>query len=110
MGDFNANGSSLSHALRGIKTFWGTNPDQFADWYKKASFTLSIARPDVFYILEGQARPSVATAGATSSSQGSLQQRQAAYDRTNQDLLAILYFITEIPAALLVTKHAEGIR
>lgn len=106
MGDFHANGSSLSNALRGIKPFSGTKPDQFDDWYKKACFTLSIARPDVFHILEGQARPSTTTSGATES----LEQRQAAYDRANQDLFAILYLITEKPAALLVTKHAEGAR
>ena len=90
MGDFNVNGSRLSHTLRGMKPFSGTNPDQFDDWYKKAYFTLSIARPDLFHILEGQARPSTATSGATES----LEQRQAAYDRVNQDLLG---FSTSIP-------------
>lgn len=44
------------------------------------------------------------------------QQRQAAHDRANQDILPtsyyinILYFDTEKPAILLVTKHAEGAR
>ena len=68
---------------------------------------MSIARPDVFHtLLEGQARPSTTTSAATES----LEQRQAAYDRANQDLFAILYLIAEKPAALLVRKHAEGAR
>ena len=90
MGDFNVNGSSLSHALRDITPFSGTNPDQFDDWYKKSCLTLSIARPGVLHILEGQAKPSATSSGATES----LEQRQAAYDRTNQDQFAILYLIS----------------
>ena len=106
MSDSHVNGSNLFSALRGIKPFSGTNPDQFDGWYKKACFRLSIARPDVFHVLEGQARLNTTTSGAT----GSLEERQAAYDRDNQDLFAIIYLITEKPAALLVTKHAEGTR
>jgi len=38
MGDFNVNGSSLSHALRGVKPVRGSDPDQFDEWYKKVCF------------------------------------------------------------------------
>ena len=72
MGDSHANGSSPSYALRGIKYFTGANHDQFGDWYKKACFTLSIARPDVFYVLEGQTRPNTTTSGATESGAAAL--------------------------------------
>ena len=109
MGDFNATGS-LPSALRGMKSFSCTNPDQFDDWYQKACSTLSIVRPDVFHILEGQARPSITIMRSAASSQESLELRQFAYDRANQYVFAILYLIAEEPAALLVTKRAEGAR
>lgn len=99
---------SLSSALRGTTLFSGPNPDQCDYWYRKTCFTLSIARPDIYRKLKGQARLSTTTTGARASSQKSLEQRQAPYDRANQDQFAILYVITENPAALLVTKHAEG--
>ena len=35
---------------------------------------------------------------------------QAEFDKANQDLYAILFLITEKPASLLVTKHAQDIR
>ena len=50
MSDVNTAGT-FSNAMRGIKTFSGTNPDQFGDWYKSTCFTLNIARPDAFPIL-----------------------------------------------------------
>ena len=37
---------------------------------------------------------------------GALLQRQSAYDRTNQDLCAILYLVTDKAAALLAAIHA----
>lgn len=62
----------------------------------------------VCHILGGQARPSITTTGATTSSQESLEKRQTAHDRASQDIFAILLLITEKPQALLVTQHAEG--
>ena len=87
---FGAESYTATSWLSPTDNFSGRNPDQFDDWYKKSCLTLSIARPGVLHILEGQAKPSATSSGATES----LEQRQAAYDRTNQDQFAILYLIS----------------
>lgn len=76
----------------------------------KRSASRCIAHPDVFYILEGQAIPSITTTGTAAYWQESLEQRKAAYDRAGEDFFSVVYLSTEETAALLVTKHAEGAR
>ena len=46
------------------------------------------------------------TPGFLDTTGGTLQQRQAAFDRANQDLYAILYLATDKAAALLVAMNA----
>ena len=79
-------------------------------------------RPDMFVVMEGQARPTekgcgedehkdrrtapLLTAGLLYSAGGTLSQRQAAFDRANVELYVILYLVTDKAAALLVAAHA----
>lgn len=65
MSDFNANGGLPFQRIEGykVKPFSGTNSEQFDGWRKTACFTFSIARPDVFHMLEGQAMTSIMMSG-----------------------------------------------
>ena len=100
MGDGSTN--DIIYILKGLKNFTGKNPEEFADWLKKFSFILSFRRTDMYNIIEGQQRPA--------SSTDTLTTEQAAFDQANKDLYAILFLVTEKPAALLVAKHAEDSR
>ena len=91
-----------------------------------SGFILSIQRPVIFAVMEGQTRPTeetdvagtdgadagrispapLFTPGFLDTTGGTLQQRQTAFDRANQDLYAILYLATDKAAALLVAIHA----
>ena len=93
---------------------------------RQASFILSIQRPEIFAVMEGQIKPTkepddagtdgadtgrispapLFTPGFLDTTGGTLQQRQAAFDRANQDLYAILYLATDKAAALLVAMNA----
>lgn len=89
MRPFNINGN-LTNALRSIKPFSGTNPGNFGGCYKEACITLSISRREVFHMLGVQVRPTtIATSGATTTPQVSLEHRQAEYDRANQHICYI---------------------
>lgn len=54
LGHFDIN-SSLSRALRDIPPFSGTNPTRLMTGTKRSASRSSIARPDVYHTLEGQA-------------------------------------------------------
>ena len=75
-------------------------------------------RPDICAVMKGQARPTedtdqaegtapLLTPGITYTAGGTLQQRQAAFDRVNQDLYVILYLVTDKAEALLVAIHTS---
>jgi len=88
--------------LKGIKIFTGKKPEEFPDWLKKFSLLLSFRRRDLYDIIEGAQRPASDTTTITLE--------QAAFDQANEDLYAILFLVTEKPAALLVAKHADDSR
>ena len=90
--------------MRGMRIFKGDDPADFQHWLKKISLILSFQRPDMFDIMEGKERPVVIGDSTEDASD------QAAFGKANQNLYAILFLITEKPASLLVTKHAEDIR
>ena len=113
MGDSNITSNvtgNLINVMRGIKSYNGEKLEDFSDWRKKTGFTLSIQRPDIFDVMEGQVRPTEEThnAGTDGEDTGSiapaplfipgfvdttgraLQQRHTAFDRANQDLYVYL--------------------
>ena len=107
--------SNLIYAVRGIKSYTGERPEDFADWHRKTGFILNMQRHDIFAVIEGQARikeehaeetAPLQTPGLLYTPRNTLLQRQSAYDRANQDLYAILYLVTDKAAALLVAIHA----
>ena len=107
--------SNLIYAVRGIKSYTGERPEDFADWHRKTGFILNMQRHDIFAVIEGQARikeehaeetAPLQTPGLLYTPRNTLLQRQSAYDRANQDLYAILYLVTDKAAALLVAVHA----
>ena len=59
MGDGSTN--DIIYILKGLKSFTGKNPEEFADWLKKFSFILSFRRTDMYNIIEGQQRPTSST-------------------------------------------------
>ena len=103
-----------------------SNTEDFSDWRKKTGFVLSIQRPGIFAVMEGQIRATeetndagtdgadtrrispapLFTPGFLDTTGGILQKRQTAFDRANQDLYAILYLETDKAATLLVVMHA----
>ena len=100
MGETSSN--DIVAVLKGLKVFTGQKPEEFADWLKKFSLLLSFRRRDMYDIIEGQQRPTSTT--------NTLTKEQADFDQSNKDLYALLFLVTEKPAALLVTKHATDIR
>ena len=113
----NNTNSNRMNAVRGITSYAGEKPEDFADWHRKAGFIISMQRPDIFAVMEGQSRPTeeadqaedtapLLTPGLLYTAGGTLLQRQAEFDRANQDLYAILYLVTDKAAALLVAIHA----
>ena len=110
-----ATNCNLINAMRGIESYTGERPEDCADLHRKTSFILSMQRPDIFAVMEGQARLTeeqdeeavpLLTPGLLYAPGGTLLQHQSAYDRANQDLYAILYLMTDKAAALLVAIHA----
>ncbi len=108
------NNGNLANATRGLKPFSGKDPTLFENWYEKTSIMLSISRPDIHNVMEGQIRPVAGTsednamASLLSTTVATLAQRQAAYDRADHELFAILSLVTEEPASYLVRKHRKG--
>ena len=110
-----ATNCNLINAVRGIESYTGERPEDCADLHRKTSFILSMQRPDIFAVMEGQARLTeeqdeeavpLLTPGLLYAPGGTLLQRQSAYDRGNENLYAILYLVTDKAAALLVAIHA----
>ena len=47
--------------MRGIKSNTGEKTENFSDWRQKTGVILSIQRPDIFAVMEGQIRPTEET-------------------------------------------------
>ena len=60
----NNTNSNLINAVRGIKPSTGEKQEQIGNWDRKAGFILSMQRPDIFAVMEGQARPTGADSGS----------------------------------------------
>ena len=80
------------------------------DWYGKAFTVISLTLPEILELMAGRTRPTTGSNGGGTAA--ALARTQAAYDKANQDLHAILSMVTEAPASFLVSKHKEttGIR
>ena len=98
--------SNVINVVRSTKSYTGEKLEDFGDWHRKAGFILSMQHPDIFAVMEGQARPTeetdqveetapLQTPGVLYAPGGTLLQRQAAYDRANQDMYAILYLVMD---------------
>ena len=113
-----ATNCNLINAVRGIESYTGERPEDCADLHRKTSFILSMQRPDIFAVMEGQARLTeeqdeeavpLLTPGLLYAPGGTLLQHQSAYDRANQDLYAILYLVTDKAEALLVAMDTTSV-
>ena len=49
--------SNLINDVRGIESYTSEKPAGFGDWRREAWFIFSMQRPDIFTVMEGQARP-----------------------------------------------------
>lgn len=103
------NSGTLTTAIKGLGKFDGRKPGEFRDRHKRMAVVLGVTRRDIASIMKGKARPSESTpdTGATDA-QASLDKATAEFDKANEDLYAILYLLTEKPAALLVSKHEDA--
>ena len=105
--------NNLTNTIEGLKKFEGRNPTLFRDWHTKLAVVLGVTRRDIASLIKGRTRPteeSPATGispalGGAQQAQDTLQQSTASFDRANEDLYAILFLLTEKPAAILVLKH-----
>jgi len=101
--------NNLTNAIKGLRKFDGRNPSLFRDWHKKLAVVLGVTRRDIANLIKGRARPTeesaATTLDGTQQAQDTLQQSTASFDRANEDLYAILFLLTEKPAANLVLKH-----
>ena len=98
----NINGN-LANATRDLKQFSGKDPAQFQNWYEKPIISLSISRPVILTVIEGEPRPTE----ETSAEQAPLARRQPEYDRADHELFAVLSLITEEAASYLMRKGRE---
>ena len=98
------NNVNLANATRGIKLFSGKDPTLFENWYEKTSIMLSVSRPDIHNVMEGKLRPTE----ETSAEEAPITRRQAAYDRADHKLFAVLSLAMDKPASYLVRKHRKG--
>ena len=85
-------GANLANTIRGLKKFDGRNPAEFKTWMKKLCIVISVTRRDILPLLKETARPTHTS-------------NIAEYDRANEDLYAMLFFLVELPASLCVQKH-----
>ena len=126
MGESSGNVMTL---MKGLTKFDGKNPRTFREWSEKTGVMVSVSRPDIASVMEGQTRPTEETSDeemeeeshATSSSAAlwattpgvlsrpaTLAERQLRWDRANQDLYALLFLATTAASALIVRKHKIG--
>ena len=109
--------SNLINAVRGIKSYTREKPRRLRRLAQEGRLHPQLARPDIFGVMEGQARPPeepdqgeetapLLTPGPLCTPGKTLLQRQATKDGANQKLYAILYLVTDKAAALLVAIHA----
>ena len=59
----NNTNSNLINTVRGIKCDTAEYPENFGDWHRKTGFILSMQRPGIFAVMEGQARPTEEESG-----------------------------------------------
>ena len=81
------NSGNLANAIESLKNFDGRKPREFREWHKKLAVVLGVTRRDIARLIKGQTRPT--------------------QEPANEDLYAILYLLTDKPAALLVAKHED---
>lgn len=100
MADFNG---SLFYVMKGLTKFSGTDRMLFENWREKTCTVITLTRPETLELMDGWTRP---TAGVTGyGAAGARARTQAAYDKANQDLYAILSVVAEASTSFLVRKH-----
>ena len=112
MGD---SSNSLANTLKGLKLkFRSKDLADFKDWRKDTCLILSINRKDLVGIMKGNHRraegttPNGSTTDESTTTPHTLEQAQATYDKTSQDLYTILCSITKKTAQLLVDETGIG--
>ena len=92
---------NFTSAIKRLKKFDGPTPSDFRDWRKRLVAMLGVTRHDIASLINGKSRPTENTTSA------GISPALAGYNRTNEDLCAILYLLTEKPAALIVAEHED---
>ena len=100
----NNNSGNLANAIESLETFDGRKPSEFCDWHKKLAVIVGVTRRDIACLIKGQTRPSQ-EAKLPGEARRTSDKAIAEFDRANEGLYAILYLLTDKPAALLVVKH-----
>ena len=86
--------TNLANTIRGLKNFDGSNPADFKARMKKFCVVIGVTRRDILVLLKGEDK-------LTDTA------KIADYNRTNEDLYAMLYLLIELPAALCVQTYEE---
>ena len=92
MTDTGDTGTNLANIIPGLKKFDGSNPADFKAWMKKLCVVIGVTRRDFLPLRKGEEKPTDTA-------------KIADYNRANEDLYAMLYFLVELPAALCVQKY-----
>ena len=108
MGDFtNNNSGNLANTIKGLKIFDGRKTSESRDWHKQLAVTLGVTCRDIARLSKGQTRSSQQPA-LSGEARAASDKAIAEFDRANEHLHAILYVLTDKPAALLVAKYENA--
>ena len=86
--------TNLADTIRGLKKFDGSNPADFKAWMKKFCVVIGVTHRGILPLLKGEEN-------STDTD------KNADYNRANEDLYAMLYLLVELPAALCVQKYED---
>ena len=97
----NNSSGHLTNAIKGLQRFDRRKPGEVRDWHKRLAVVLGVTRRDIASLIKGKSRSTEETSGAA---QAAIDKTVTDHDRSNEDLYAILYPLTEKLTALLVSK------
>ena len=101
MRDFTNDSGNFTSSIKGLMKLDGRALSDFRDWYKRLAVVLGVTRRDITSLIKGNSRSTEETTITV------ISPALAGYNRANEHLYAILFLLTEKPAALLVAKHED---
>ena len=94
MTDTGDTGTNLANTIRGLKNFDESNPADVKAWMKKFRVVIGVTRRDSIPLMKGGEKPTNTA-------------KVSDYNKTNEDIYAMLYLLVELPVAFCVQKYED---